>query len=162
MKQTAAPEGCERKSIMSFTKLIYHIIFRTKCSVPAISEKYETELYAYILGYIRNKGYFLYRIGGMPDHIHMLVSMPPAISLSEFVRDIKACTSKMLRNNPKFPMFQGWNSGYAAFTYSPNEKDMIVHYIKNQKAHHKSRTFVDEYKEYAQSLGIENINAPTE
>lgn len=139
---------------MSFTQLIYHIVFRTKYSIQAITERYETELYAYILGYMRNKGYHLYRIGGMPDHVHLLVSIPPSVSLSEFVRDLKASTSKMLRDNPRFPNFQGWNNGYAAFTYSSNEKDMICNYIKNQKAHHKSRTFVDEYKEYAQSLGI--------
>lgn len=139
---------------MSFTKLIYHIIFRTKHSIPAIVERHETELYAYILGYMKNKEYHLYRIGGMPDHIHLLVSIPPTISLSEFVRDLKASTSKMLKDNPKFPNFPGWNNGYAAFSYSPNEKDMICNYIKNQKEHHKSKTFVDEYKEYAQSLGI--------
>lgn len=136
---------------MSFTKLIYHIIFRTKHSVPAILEKHETELYAYILGYMRNKQYKLYRIGGMPDHVHMLVSIPPTIALSEFVRDIKACTSKMLKDNLKFPLFQGWNNGYAAFTYSLNEKEKIINYIKN---HHKSRSFVDEYREYSQELGF--------
>ncbi len=139
---------------MSFTRLIYHIVFRTKHSIPAITEKHETELYSYILGYMKNKGYHLYRIGGMPDHIHLLASIPPTISLAEFVRDLKASTSKMLKNNPKFPNFVGWNNGYAAFTYSPNEKDMICNYIKNQKKHHESRTLADEYKEYAQDLGI--------
>lgn len=139
---------------MSFTKLIYHIVFRTKNSIPAITEKYEKELYAYVLGYMRNKQYHLYRIGGMPDHIHILLSLPPTITLSEFVRDLKASTSKMLKGNSKFPLFIGWNSGYAAFTYSPNEKDMIVNYIKNQKVHHKSKTLVEEYSEYTKELGV--------
>ena len=90
----------------------------------------------------------------MPDHIHLLVSIPPNISVSEFVRDIKACTSKMLKDNPKFPNFYGWNTGYAAFTYSPNEKPKIENYIKNQKKHHNSKNFVDESVEYIQSLGL--------
>ena len=139
---------------MSFAKLIYHIVFRTKNSVPAIVEAHEAELYAYIAAYMKNKQYHLYCLGGMPDHLHILVSIPPNVSVSEFVRDVKACTSKMLKDNPNFPTFYGWNSGYGAFSYSPNEMPMIENYIKNQKRHHKSKNFVDESIEYMQSLGL--------
>ena len=135
---------------MSFSQLYYHIIFRTKSNVPAIFERHEKELYAYILGYMRNKGYHLLRIGGMSDHIHMFVSLPPQVAVSEFVRDLKASTSKMLKENPKFPVFDGWSVGYAAFSYSQNEKDMVINYIKNQKEHHKIKTLAEELRD----LGI--------
>ena len=57
---------------MSYTQTFYHIVLRTHCSIPAIVEDHERELYSYMLGFINNKGARLYRIGGMPDHVHLL------------------------------------------------------------------------------------------
>ena len=51
-----------------------------------------------------------------------------------------------MKESGKFPGFEGWQEGYAAFTYSVREKDMIVNYIKNQKEHHKFESFYDEFK----------------
>ena len=60
---------------MSYTNLVYHIVFRTYRSIPAIDEEHERELYAYAHGYITRHRAKLYRIGGMPDHVHLLVSL---------------------------------------------------------------------------------------
>ena len=60
---------------MSYTRFLYHIVFRTKCSMNVISESHEKDLYAYIYGFIKNKGAVLYRISGMPNHIHLLVDI---------------------------------------------------------------------------------------
>ena len=60
---------------MSYTQTYYHIVLRTHCSVPAIVEEHERELYSYILGFTKNKGGHLYRIGGMPEHVY---STPPS------------------------------------------------------------------------------------
>ena len=139
---------------MSYTRFLYHIIFRTKRSVPSIFEKNERELYAYILGYARNKGAHLYRIGGMPDHIHLLVDIPPTIAVAEFMRGLKESTSKWMKHNPLFPVFDGWGESYAAFTYALSDKDTVVNYIKNQKEHHKKVSFAEEY---AQMMEIHDI-----
>ena len=90
---------------MSYTNLVYHIVFRTHRSLPAIDEQHERELYAYFHGYIMKHKAKLYRIGGMPDHIHMLVSIPPDIAVSEFVRGLKYATSNWLKHNTIFPFF---------------------------------------------------------
>ena len=82
----------------------------------------------------------------MRDHIHMLVSINPTIALSDFMQVLKTETSKWMKENrEKFPMFDGWGNGYAAFTYSEKDKETIRRYIINQKEHHKKISFGDEY-----------------
>ena len=83
---------------MSYTNLVYHIVFRTYRSIPAIDEEHERELYAYAHGYITRHRAKLYRIGGMPDHVHLLVSLPPDLADSEFVRGLKYATEVSTRH----------------------------------------------------------------
>ena len=140
---------------MSYTHLVYHIVFRTYRSVPAIEEVHERELYAYILGYANNHKVKLYRIGGMPDHIHLLVSIPPHIALSEFVRGLKFATNKWMKQSELFPHFDGWGEGYAAFTYSKEQIAVVKQYIINQKEHHKRTSFAEEYRQFILEGGAE-------
>lgn len=137
---------------MSYTQTFYHIVLRTHCSIPAIVEKHERELYSYMFGFINNNGARLYRVGGMPDHVHLFVSLPATLAMSKFVQELKVATSKWLKENPHFPLFDGWTKEYAGFSYSLRDKDMIVGYIAKQKKHHHSVAFADEY----QALLIEN------
>ena len=119
---------------MSYTLLLYHIIFRTKNSVPALSIEHESLLYRYIWRLVKNKNSVLYRIGGMPDHIHLLPALHPSLSISDFMRTLKTSTNTWLKENwQKFPLFRGWRTGYAAFTYGFSEKETIIRYIDNQK-----------------------------
>ncbi len=74
---------------MSYTQTFYHIILRTHRSIPAIAEEHERELYSYMLGFINNVGGRLYRVGGMPDHVHLFVSLPATLAMSKFVQEIK-------------------------------------------------------------------------
>ena len=131
---------------MSYTNLVYHIVFRTYRSEPTIEESSERELYGYILGYARNQGAKVYRIGGMPDHIHILVSIPAHIAVAEFVRGLKLATHNRLKDDPHFPRFNGWGEGYAAFTYSIEQIPVVKQYIINQKVHHRTTTFAEEYR----------------
>ncbi|MBR4621611.1 MAG: IS200/IS605 family transposase [Salinivirgaceae bacterium] len=140
---------------MSYTRFLYHIVFRTKCSLNTIPESHEKDLYAYILGLVNNKNAVLYRIGGMPNHIHMLVDLPPMLSVASFMQELKIATSKWLKTNSEFPNFQGWAEGYAAFTYSLKEKETVINYIKNQKEHHKVETFESEYRRFIEESGIQ-------
>ena len=114
---------------MSYTQTFYHIVLRTHRSIPAIAEEYERELYSYMLGFINNIGGRLYRIGGMPDHVHLFVSLPATLAMSKFVQELKVSTSKWLKANPHFPIFDGWSKEYAGFSYSLRDRDKIVGYI---------------------------------
>ena len=143
---------------MSFANLYYHIMFHTKYNAMAINVENERILYSYINGFCNNYGVKLIRLGGMPDHIHMLVNMPTTVSVSEFVKQLKVATSKMLYQDGHFPYFEGWQNGYSAFTYAFKDIDMIINYIKGQKEHHKVFSFRDEYRK----ILIENGISPDE
>jgi len=114
------------------------------------------ELYRYIWGYINNKKSFLYRINGMPDHIHVLVGIHATIALSDFVKELKTSSNSWLkRNKDKFPNFKSWGEKYAAFTIRYEDKDTMIAYIKNQHEHHKKETFKDEYRRLIIESGID-------
>ncbi len=74
---------------MSYTRLLYHIVFRTKHGKNTIPEQHEKELYAYIMGIINNKKSKLYRIGGTENHIHLLVDIHTTFAVSDFMKELK-------------------------------------------------------------------------
>lgn len=139
----------------SYRQIFYHIIFRTKNSTRSLPLNNIDKLFAYIIGIIENKNCHLYRINGMEDHIHILSDLHPSIALADYVRDIKTSTSLWLKQNPVFSKFRGWAEGYAALTYSYENKDQIINYIKNQQLHHRKVSFYDELKELLESSGIQ-------
>jgi REP element-mobilizing transposase RayT len=136
---------------MSYTTTYYHIVFRTYRSEPTISTDHERELYAYIYGIAKNLSCQTYRIGGMPDHVHIFVSLPASMSVAEFVQRVKTSSSKWMKGNSSFPNFRGWSHEYAGFSYGLHDKDMIVGYIMRQKEHHRKVTFAEEYKQFLQA-----------
>lgn len=139
----------------TFRQIYYQIVFSTKHRKPVLVEAHEDQLYKYIWGIVKNKNCRLYRINGMPDHIHLFVDLHPSVSLSNFVKDIKIAGNSWIKQSGLFPDFEEWQSGYGAFTYSEKEKDAVINYIKNQKEHHKHESFENEYKNLLQTNGIE-------
>ncbi|MEO6314531.1 MAG: IS200/IS605 family transposase [Chitinophagaceae bacterium] len=129
----------------TYHSIFYHIVFATKYRQPSINRNHDVELYKYIQGVIKNKRSTVYCINGIEDHIHIMSAIHPAISLSNFVKDIKVASCTWLKTNANFPLFNGWQDGYGAFTYSIREKHMIVNYIKNQKEHHKAENSTCEF-----------------
>ena len=140
---------------MSYTRFLYHIVSGTKHSENTIQQQHEKELYAYILGIINNKKCKLYRMGGIPDHIHLLVDIQPTIAVSDFMKEHKEYSSKWLATNLNFPDFEGWAVSFAGFTYGLKEKQTIIDYIKNQKEHHKRVSFGEEYRQFLVENGID-------
>ncbi|AUI66651.1 MULTISPECIES: IS200/IS605 family transposase [Glaesserella] len=133
---------------MSYTKLLYHIIFRTKYSEPSICVENEADLYRYIWRFANDKKCVLHRINGMPDHLHLLVELPAVYPVATFVRELKNASHKFIDDHKHlFPTFYAWSVGYCALTYSNSEKQKIINYIKNQKEHHKIFSFEDEIKQ---------------
>ena len=136
-------------------QIFYQIVFGTKHRKPTIDRTHDEELYKYIWGIIKNKKCKLYRINGVEDHIHILSDLHPSICLSDYVKDIKVASSVWMKESGKFPAFESWQEGYGAFSYSIREKDKIINYIKNQKEHHRTGSFVDEYRQLLIENGIE-------
>ncbi|MEI6748155.1 MAG: IS200/IS605 family transposase [Bacteroidales bacterium] len=139
----------------SYRQILFHLIFRTKDSRKTIVREHSEQLYAYLMGFIKNKNCFLYQINGMEDHLHILSDLHPSIALAEYMRDMKASSSMWLKHSGKFPEFEGWADGYAALTYGWKDKDMIVNYIKKQQEHHKVETFEVELRRLLKEQGFE-------
>lgn len=129
----------------TYTQIIYQIVFGTKRRERTLTKDKRDDLYRYISGVLKNKNCHLYRIGGVEDHIHILTDLHPAVSLSSLVKDVKLSSTAYIKENKMFPQFDGWQNGYGAFTYSIREKDILIEYVKNQEAHHKVKTFREEY-----------------
>ena len=141
---------------MSYVQLLIHAVVRTYKSENTLPTDDRIKfLYKDMHGIIKNKGGFLYRINSMSDHVHLLFTMPPVIALSDFMKAIKASSSKIIKNVDGFEKFKAWGEGYAAFSCSLKDKDMIVKYIINQQEHHKKITFKDEYKLFIKEMGLE-------
>ena len=118
---------------MAYTKLIYHIIMRTHQGTNPINEAYERDLYMFIYGFCKNHQCVLYRINGMPDHIHMLVGLHPTIAVASFVHDLKIASNNFMSvNRDLFPNFIKWEQGYCALSYSEADKERVMQYIINQ------------------------------
>ena len=141
---------------MSYVQVLIHGIFRTYGSQPTLPTDKKIEfLYKDIWGIIENKGGHLYRINSMPDHVHILFTIPSTITLADMMQAIKGSTSRTLKYIAGFEDFRGWGNGYAAISHNLKDKYMIISYIKNQQEHHKDITFKDEYIQFAKDMGME-------
>jgi putative transposase len=138
----------------SFRQLLYHIVFRTKDSRPTIKPENAEQLYAYVTGIIKNKNSHLYRINGVPNHLHICTDIHPSIALADFVKDIKVYSSLWMKSSELFPDFNGWADGYAGLTCSFSDLMKVIEYIKNQKEHHRRTSFEEEYRKLLLESGI--------
>ena len=129
---------------MSYTHLVYHIVFGTKDRAPLIEPAWEHDLYRYLSDSVRNQKGTLLEINGTSDHVHLLVELPPATSIADFLRELKSVSSKWIRRRyePRFT----WQRRYGAFTVSEADQMEVRDYIRGQKRHHQRRSFDSEYK----------------
>lgn len=112
-------------------------------------------LYRFIWKTIADMECVLKRVGGIQNHIHLLIELNPSIALATFVRNLKSFSSGWLRQNSQFPKFLGWTEGYYACTLSPKDQDSVINYIKAQKEHHKQCSFDEELNKMYQYAQLE-------
>jgi len=140
---------------MSYTKLLIHIVIRTKYSRPTIPNEHSAELYRYMWGYVKKKKCVLYQVNGMPEHIHLFVQLHASLAVADFVRDLKTSTHAWLDKSEHFPEFESWSKKYAAISYCIRDKNMIVNYIRNQRTHHHAEKFPQEFRRLLDENEIE-------
>ena len=140
---------------MSHVNALYHIVFATYERRMTITNEYREDVYRFIWSIISEKRSNLLRIGGIANHIHILLNLHQSVSLSDMVRDIKAKSSGWLRKDNRFPYFEGWAKEYFAATISFDDRHRVIEYIKGQQQHHNIQTFDDEYNEMLSSEGLE-------
>ena len=137
----------------SYTQILYQIVFSTKHRKPTLSKNNRPKLFKYIWGILKAKRCHLYRINGVEDHIHIVTHIHQSVALASLMREIKASSSAYIKREKLFKGFEGWQSGYAAFTYSIDARHNLIQYVNNQEAHHnKGKSSLEEMRE----LLIEN------
>ena len=128
------------------TCLFYHIVFSTKNRDTWIAQEYEDRIWAYLGGIAKEIDATPIRIGGVSDHVHLVVRAPPTIAPSELVKTIKGGSSRWIHQT--FPKLSGfaWQDGFGAFTVSKSKVPEVVEYVAGQREHHRTRTFQEEYR----------------
>ena len=139
----------------TYYQLYYHVVFAVSSREATIMESWREELYKYITGAVRNQKCELIAIGGMADHVHLLVQIPPKISISSFVQSIKIQSTNWINEKHFCKGKFGWQEGYGAFTASRSHVPQIKNYIFNQKSHHKQKAFLEEYITMLEGYGVE-------
>ena len=132
---------------MSYTSLDYHVVFSTKGRRPHLTPNVIARLAPYLGGVIRELNGKMLGANGPADHVHLVVSLPPTVALSGFLRTLKATTSKWIHQTfPELREF-AWQEGYAAFTVSRSVRPTVLKYVAAQEEHHKKMSFKEELAE---------------
>jgi putative transposase len=129
----------------TYTKIHLQFVFAVKYRRALIHPSWENELYKYITGIVQNHNHKMLAINGVEDHIHILVGMRPSQSISDLLRDIKGDSALWINESKFIDTKFEWQSGYGAFSYSPEAVKNVTRYILNQKEHHKNQLFKQEY-----------------
>ena len=137
----------------SFTNVNVHIIFHIKRNSCVMKDEDLSRIFQYIGGIAREVSGHMYKVGGMPDHIHLLTPLPITSSLSDFVRIIKTNSSKWIKGiSEEYKRF-AWQEGYGAFSVSESNKQAVIQYIEKQQEHHKIRTAEEEFIMFLEKNG---------
>ena len=139
----------------TFSQIYIQYVFAVKGREYLIHSDIEEEVYQYISGIVKFKNQKSLAVNGMPDHIHILVGLKPSMNIADLVRDIKNNSTNFINSKKYFPGKFAWQEGYGAFSYSASNFGVVVDYIKNQKQHHLTKTFREEYLSFLRNFKVE-------
>jgi putative transposase len=128
-----------------------HCIFSTKERRKIIPANMQPRLWGYIGATATKLGMKTFAVGGIEDHAHALIALPPTMMLSEAMQKIKANSSRWMgEQGIEF----AWQEGYGAFSVSISRMDETIAYIQNQREHHKKKSFEEEWAEILKRHGM--------
>jgi REP element-mobilizing transposase RayT len=129
-----------------------HVVFSTKERRKMIPAEMRERLWSYTAGICKRQKVFVHAVGGMEDHIHLLLQFPATIAISEAVNKIKVNSSGWMSD--EIGNF-AWQQGYGAFSVSKSNIPVVVRYIQHQERHHRRMTFEDEFIAFLEKHGID-------
>ncbi len=138
----------------TYLSLHYHLVFGTKNREPFIAPDWRIRLHDYLGGTIRGLGGFPQGVGGVADHVHLLVGLKATHSLADVLRELKKASSAWVHDEIGSRAF-AWQEGYAAFTVGATSREAVKRYIANQEEHHRFKSFREELIEMLNKAGIE-------
>jgi len=134
---------------MPFWRTYYHLVWTTKNREPLITAEIEPRLYAYMVNKAAELGVFIYEINGWTDHVHLIAAIPPHVSVSEAVKNIKGASSHDL-NQQRLDFHFAWQRGYGVLTLGQRQRPEAEAYVRSQKDHHRQQTAVPWLERYAE------------
>lgn len=138
----------------SFTKLWIHVIWATKNRKELIDLSIEKKLYDFIWQELTELGCPVRIINGMPDHVHVLFLQNPQKTTTDIVKQIKGSSSHFINGDEFILEKFAWQTGFAAFSVSESQLDVVYNYIKNQKKHHLKKNGQDEFDDFVKLHGL--------
>jgi len=139
----------------SFSNLLIHIVFSTKGRKNLLSSDLRPRLFPYMGGIIREIKCKPIIIGGVEDHVHLLIEISTNDSVAKILSTLKANSSRWIHDDIGMKYFE-WQRGYGAFSVSQSMRATVERYIARQEEHHKKRTFREEITEFLKANGIRN------
>ena len=128
------------------TALYYHLVFSTKNREPCLGADIRQRVHTYLGGIVRGQDGVALAVGGVSDHVHLLVSLKATHRLCDVMRELKSDSTSWIKGDPGPTKF-AWQEGYGAFTVSPPDLEKVRSYVLNQETHHRKTTFQEEYVE---------------
>ena len=142
----------------SYVSNLMHCTFSTKDRRRVINPEWEERVWAFMGGIARKNGFKALAVGGVEDHVHLLLSIPGTMPVAKAVQLVKAGSSKMIRAT--FAKDFEWQEGYGAFSIGVSQEKATAAYIKNQRAHHKRVDFREEFRTFLVKHGIAPEDSP--
>ena len=139
----------------TFTYLHYHLVFSTKNREPWLRSDIQERVWAYLGGIAHSNHLTPLQIGGVEDHVHMLLAMPPTICVSEALKRLKGGSSAWIKQTIAGCRGFRWQDGYGAFSFSRSQQAELEKYIRYQSEHHRVKTFQEEYRALLDRHGIQ-------
>jgi len=131
----------------TYKSILYHIVFTTKNLQPFLDKEIKEQVYHFIWNKCKKLGFFLHRIGGIESHVHLLIYIPPKISVSDAIGRLKGSSSYFVNQELSGEKMLYWQEGYGVITVSKENFHRIYNYIKNQEKHHRDKTTWGDYEE---------------
>ena len=128
---------------MPYWRLFYHLTWSTRNRTPLITVDIEAKLHGYIAGKATSLEAIVYAVNGTEDHIHLVTSIPPKLSIAEFVGRIKGSSSHHVNHLPgRSEKTFSWQRGYGVLSFGGKQLAWVVKYVRRQKEHHQQNTTV--------------------
>ena len=131
-------------STRAYSEINLHFTWHVKASLPIITAEIESRLYKYILSYsLQTKGLIFHEIGGTATHVHIAVTIPPTLLISDWIGRVKGASSHYVNHELLNLKLLDWQTGYGVVSFGTKDLDWVVNYIRNQKVHHKKGTTIE-------------------
>ena len=127
---------------MSYWRLFYQFVWGTKNREPLIALEWEEALHNVIAAKATELNAFVYAVGGIEDHVHLVVSVPPKIALSTFIGQVKGNSSHFVNHELRLDVHFAWQAEYGVVSFGGKMLDMVVRYAKTQRQHHADGTTI--------------------